>query len=249
MIRHAPALLRLARTLSADEAVAADVVQEALLGAYKAAATYDPRLATVRTWLFSIARNAARKSWRNRREEPGLEADAAERSLLALGADAGWGADHATSAREEHELLVRSLATLETEDVEIILLRDVEGLAGDEVAGVLGLSLAAQKSRLHRARLRLMAAMRAANGGVVLNQRESGGLACGEVLTVLGSYVDGELPAAERTRVDAHLRGCTVCERFGGRYAAVVEGARQRLGAAPSLDPAQLERIRRALAR
>lgn len=245
--RHAPALLRLARASTPDEASAADVVQEALLAAYRGAGTYDPLAGTLRTWLFSIARNAARKAWRARRELPGRESDAAEASLTELGVEAGWGADCATSAFEERELLVRALATLAPEDLEIILLRDVEGLLGEEAAQVLGLGLPAQKSRLHRARLRLMAAMRSAKGGVVENQRECGGLACGEVLAVLGSYVDGDLPASERARVDAHLRGCTVCERFGGRYASVVEAARSRLGAAPAVDPGQLERIRRSL--
>jgi len=46
------------------------------------------------------------------------------------------------------------------EEREILTLRDLEGIAGDEVATMLGLSLAAMKSRLHRARLSLAAAVR-----------------------------------------------------------------------------------------
>ena len=79
------------------------------------------------------------------------------------------------------------------------------------------------------------------------NQREVGGLACSEVLARLGDYVDGDLPRAETARVDVHLAGCTVCERFGGRYAAVVHHARERLGATHAVDEPTLERVRAAL--
>jgi RNA polymerase sigma-70 factor (ECF subfamily) len=42
----------------------------------------------------------------------------------------------------------------------VLVLRDIEGLSGDETADVLGLSLRAMKSRLHRARLRLVVVLR-----------------------------------------------------------------------------------------
>jgi hypothetical protein len=38
-----------------------------------------------------------------------------------------------------------------------------------------------------------------------------------------------------------------VCERFGGRYAHVVHGARERLGAQHAIDAETFERVRRAL--
>ena len=79
------------------------------------------------------------------------------------------------------------------------------------------------------------------------SQRDLVGFTYGLVLAMLGDYVDDDVAAGDRARMDAHLRECTVCERFGGRYAGVVQAARARLGAAPAVDPAQLERIRRAL--
>ena len=243
--QHAPAVLRLARAMTPDEATAADVAQDAWLSAYKPAGTYRADVAPVRTWLFSIARNAARKARRSTREQH-VE-DTAETGLLQLGSDAGWGAEEATAGMEELERLMRALATLAPAELEVVLLRDLEGLSGEETAHLLELSLPAVKSRLHRARLTLMAAMRASDGGVMQNQRDFGGLTCGKVLAMLGDYVDGDVAAGDRARMDAHLRECTVCERFGGRYAGVVQAARARLGAAPAVDPAQLERIRRAL--
>ena len=48
-----------------------------------------------------------------------------------------------------------ALARLDSQAREIIVLRDLEGLDGSEVAQALGISLAAMKSRLHRARSEL----------------------------------------------------------------------------------------------
>ncbi len=73
-------------------------------------------------------------------------------------------------------------------------------------------------------------------------EREVGGLRCGEVLALLGDFVDGELDAATVGRVQAHLAGCDACERFGGRYAAVVRRLRAER---PRLDDAARLRLDR----
>jgi anti-sigma factor RsiW len=73
-------------------------------------------------------------------------------------------------------------------------------------------------------------------------------MTCSAVLERLGDYVDGELAADEKRRVEAHLRECTVCERFAGRYAGVVQAARDRLGVVHAVDDESFERVRAALA-
>jgi RNA polymerase sigma-70 factor (ECF subfamily) len=56
-------------------------------------------------------------------------------------------------ARQEIKVLLwQAVAELPDEAREIYMLRDVEDLSGEEVAAKLGISLAAMKSRLHRAR-------------------------------------------------------------------------------------------------
>ena len=57
-------------------------------------------------------------------------------------------------------MLERALAALDEESREVLTLRDLEELSGEETAQVLGLSLAAMKSRLHRARLALVASVK-----------------------------------------------------------------------------------------
>ena len=58
------------------------------------------------------------------------------------------------------DALQAALERLTESEREILVLRDLEGLAGDTVASILGLSLVAMKSRLHRARLRIAAEVR-----------------------------------------------------------------------------------------
>jgi RNA polymerase sigma-70 factor (ECF subfamily) len=58
-----------------------------------------------------------------------------------------------------------ALGQLDEEEREVVVLRDLEGLSGEETAAALGVSLAAMKSRLHRARLRLVAAVKGAPHG------------------------------------------------------------------------------------
>ncbi len=49
------------------------------------------------------------------------------------------------------------------------------------------------------------------------------GLRCRDLLTRLADYVDGELGAKDVERVDAHLRECEYCKKFGGEYGMLVE--------------------------
>ena len=54
---HGPELYRFALRQLGDGGAAQDVVQEVFLRAWRAQHSYDPLLASLRTWLFAIARN------------------------------------------------------------------------------------------------------------------------------------------------------------------------------------------------
>jgi RNA polymerase sigma-70 factor (ECF subfamily) len=54
---HGPELYRFALRQLGDGGAAQDVVQEVFLRAWRASGSYDPQLASLRTWLFAIARN------------------------------------------------------------------------------------------------------------------------------------------------------------------------------------------------
>lgn len=242
---HVGGVLALTRAILHDNALAEDAAQEAFARALAARTTFDPERGTFRTWLLSIARHVAFEVLAKRKKSPGVASEATEgaddASLFDLGLAAGWGREspEAELARaEQHAVLARALASLSPGDRELIVLRDLEGLGPEPLARVLGVPVLAAKSRLHRARLRLVAAVRSMEEGVVAEERDVGGMRCRDVLAALGDYVDGELGVTDRARVQAHLRECEVCERFGGHFSRVVRSAREQLGATPVIEDA-----------
>lgn len=153
VVAHAAPVSRYLQAIAPD--VAEDALQEAFLSAWRHAGAFEGR-GSVRSWLMTTARRSAFRL-RGRHPEVPLD-DGAE----TLGVDAGWGSAQVGFARalESRELLDAGLRTLSTTDREAVVLVDVLGHEYDEACAVTGLSLAAFKSRLHRARLRLMAALR-----------------------------------------------------------------------------------------
>lgn len=77
--------------------------------------------------------------------------------------------------------------------------------------------------------------------------REVAGIRCFEVLGRLSDYLDGELSAPERQRIDAHLAGCSWCEQFGGHLGQVVGRLRAERDAV-KLDDAGARRLAERLA-
>lgn len=61
------------------------------------------------------------------------------------------------------------------------------------------------------------------------DDREVAGIRCMQVLAKLDDYVADELSTAERDQINAHLRGCDWCTRFGGRYSELVATLRASL--------------------
>jgi RNA polymerase sigma-70 factor (ECF subfamily) len=64
--RHGSELLGFACNALADRQLAEDVVQETFVRAWRSAASFDHRRASLRTWLFAIARNVVHDVRRNR---------------------------------------------------------------------------------------------------------------------------------------------------------------------------------------
>lgn len=155
--RHQATVHRFAAALTRDAAAAEDVLQETFLAALKAAGSFRGE-GSVRGWLLTIARNAALRYIR-----PREMAEGDHDTLEQLGRAAGWGEapgpDGALDAARMRAAVWRAIEALSEEDREILVLRDIEGLSGEDTCAALGLGLAAMKSRLHRARLRFAAAL------------------------------------------------------------------------------------------
>jgi anti-sigma factor RsiW len=72
-------------------------------------------------------------------------------------------------------------------------------------------------------------------------EREVGGLRCGQVLGGLTEYAAGGLDAETRGRIEAHVRGCSQCERFGDEFARAIHSIRESAGSPPADVLARLE--------
>jgi RNA polymerase sigma-70 factor (ECF subfamily) len=148
--RHAPAVRRFLRDLARDAAFADEATQETFVRAHARLATLrdDQRL---RPWLLGIARRVVLEELRRRRPRVGVEAVAEQL------ADPVRSAEASLVAAEELALFRAALGRLSEERRAVLLLRLDHGLAYDEIAGVVGLSLAQVRNELHRGRQELRA--------------------------------------------------------------------------------------------
>ncbi len=80
------------------------------------------------------------------------------------------------------------------------------------------------------------------------HDREVAGIRCTAVMAELSDYLDRELSGARRAQIEAHVRGCDWCERFGGEFAAVVGALRRQLGVADEPETGVRRRLRERLA-
>jgi RNA polymerase sigma-70 factor (ECF subfamily) len=208
-------LLRLARYLTPSQSAAEDLVQATLLSAIEHIDSWEGR-GPLKHWLIRILTHRNRRQARNRE----LPADSATWEQLA--AAAGWSADANLNRSEQISQVQQALLRLDEPDREVLLLRDVEGIEGNEAAGILGLSLAAMKSRLHRARLRLLAAVQEVSV-LPLSIGSHDSMTCMEVLQCLGDYADGGLDSPAVSAIHAHLSHCDRCRLFSQRYARLLD--------------------------
>lgn len=147
-----------------DLTEAEDLAQNAFLQVYKSARRYRPS-GRFSTWLFTIARNLCLNEQRRRARHPASSLDAP----VETNQDQPWTPPPRSNAPGPAELTLR--AELEAKVAEAvrdlpenqrtaILLCSVEGLAYEEIARILGVSVSATKSLIHRARLTLRARLK-----------------------------------------------------------------------------------------
>jgi len=95
---------------------------------------------------------------------------------------------------------------------------------------VFGVSLAATKQRLRRARMMLVSALARGGERYVPGQQEL--LGCWQARRLVSSYLDGELDDLASANLEAHLERCATCPPL---YRALV-GATSSLGGLRDLE-------------
>jgi RNA polymerase sigma-70 factor (ECF subfamily) len=155
--RYERKIFRLTMNITRNHEDAEDAMQDAFMKAYAHLASFqeDSRFYT---WLVRIAANEALMRLRKRRpnqfslDEP-VEGDddLMPRELQ----DWGPSPEQRYAQTEMHEILDQVIDQLEPEYRVPFVLRDMEELSTEETAAAMGISVAAVKSRLLRARLKL----------------------------------------------------------------------------------------------
>ncbi len=158
IIPHAPALLRFARRLSGSATVAEDLVQDALLRAWRSVDTVRNH-ANPKAWVFRILLNTWYSEGRRRSARP-VEAPLAEAARV------GQASPGDTSE------MMQALGRLPEEQRSVLLLTVVEGFTGQEVAGMLDIPAGTVMSRVSRAR----AAMRASLSEEAAGEQKKAGV-------------------------------------------------------------------------
>lgn len=149
-------LYRLALRMVGGAAEAEDVLQETYTRAWSALVGRPARDSIV-AWLYAVARNVAADHARARRRRGG----AGQRTIDDPAGLLSILADPAPSPRDQLEsaelaaAVRRAVDGLPDKHRVILLLREVDGLAYDELAAALGCRLGTVESRLHRARAAL----------------------------------------------------------------------------------------------
>lgn len=154
----------LARRMLGNDADAEDVTQDVLVQVVRKLHTFrgDSEFAT---WLHRVTVNAALAHRRKRAKREEREVRDPLDTFLETGHHAGevnpWAVTPEAQAlnHEQAQLIEEAIATLPEPYRDVYVLADVEGLPNAEIGDMLGLSVPAVKSRLHRGRLMMRSAL------------------------------------------------------------------------------------------
>lgn len=214
LVAATPSIKRFTGRMCRTSAEADDATQDTLLAVAQNLAQFEGRSA-FSTWLFTLARTACGRQQRGMKNAPPRE------DVPELRADEGPGPEDLAESNELKLTLDLALGGLQRDQREVVLLRDVEGLSANEAAEVLGISVEALKSRLHRARASLRSALKPTVDG------DASG-ACPDIVTLMSQKHEGELDERTCSRVERHVLGCPRCR-------ALCDGLREVLGACAAL--------------
>ena len=162
--RYHPRLIRWAGTFAGRRDLVEDIAQETWLAVLRGVDRFEGR-SSFKTWLFQICANRARSiAVREHRIVPVDDVTrVADQPVFAV--DGSWetppvrGAAAAGDRAELLDAVQTAILALPFTQRQVITLRDIEGLAAEAVCEVLMLTDGNQRVLLHRARLRVRAAL------------------------------------------------------------------------------------------
>ena len=147
--RYTPLVWSMARRWLHDDAQAEDTVQEIFIQVWKSAAGYDPKIASERTWIGTIARRRLIDQRRKLGAAPEVETLDVEE---ASEEDSGLSG---VATGEEAQVALRAMEKLEPGQKRVLLLSIMEGLSHGQIAAKTGQPLGTVKTQLRTGLKRL----------------------------------------------------------------------------------------------
>jgi RNA polymerase sigma-70 factor (ECF subfamily) len=160
--RYQQPMLRLARSMIPNQAVAEEAVQDTWMGVVRGIDRFEGR-SSFKTWLFRILINRARSAGSREHSTTAIESlhtvdphrfDSQGHWADPLDRWVERTEDRIDAARWLPALKL-ALDDLPPRQRQVVILRDVEGLTSDEACDLLGISAGNQRILLHRGRGRL----------------------------------------------------------------------------------------------
>ncbi len=155
--RYTQKVHNLAMRITRNEEDTEEILQDVFVTVFHKADRFEGKSA-FSSWLYRITVNTAFMKLRKRRQSPAVSIEEVSASVKDSWVGTTADASDVNYICSRHELRAEidaAIAQLPEEYRTIFVLRDVDGLSNQEVGEVLGLSVPAVKSRLHRSRLML----------------------------------------------------------------------------------------------
>jgi RNA polymerase sigma-70 factor, ECF subfamily len=156
--RYSQKAFNLAMRFTRNQEDAEEVLQDVFATVYRKIAGFEGKSA-FSSWLYRVIVNAAFMKLRKRKQFNAISLEDLTPSMRTAYVDQDSplrvGSTNVTGSREMREVLQNAIDRLPDQYRAVFILRDVDGLSNQEAGEILGLSVPAVKSRLHRSRLML----------------------------------------------------------------------------------------------
>lgn len=160
MLRHEKTVINLVYRFTGNREIASDLAQEVFLRIYRASGRFEAK-AKFFTYLYKVTLNLCRnyRAKAKRRQTTSLNQTRTTGSGEELPTrdieDPVGSAEEQVSRLELSQMVREAVYSLPEQQREAVILQRFQGLAYDEIADALNLSIPAVKSRIHRAKLNL----------------------------------------------------------------------------------------------
>jgi RNA polymerase sigma-70 factor, ECF subfamily len=231
---------------------AEDTMQEVLLKSVPHLPKFDSPKALV-VWLYKVAKNRCLMSRRRSKFAPNPDLSLEElmpvrNELELLGSDRAINPEAFAIRSEQAGRLRDAIQKLPAQYRIILVLRDMEGLADEEVAEITGLRSGTVRVRLHRARLfvrkELVKGLKSLPGRAAAASRTSSPERlgnesrrpdrCKAMFAELSNYLDEQLDDSLCEELEKHLNGCQPCKVFLATLEETIEDCRRSPAESPN---------------